>query len=154
MKNYKQTLLTSPELNKHRDMRLTYGCEVLIEDEENGIGEEVAKYIRLDDKDEGNIWADVAVLRMGLTGGWKYQVLEGMYVKKKLGHPPTLNTLLLALEQTKQPMELSVTDKGVAVRIKPTPDWITIPLQHTYLADIPEDDPMWESLCRIMGLIK
>ena len=79
-------------------MKLKFGCEVIIQDEEFENKQEIGKFIRLDDKDGKDIWADVAVNRMVLVSGWwKYKVLEGMFVKEILGRPITLEDVLRAI---------------------------------------------------------
>ncbi len=81
-------------------MELKFGCEVIIQDEEFENKQEIGKFIRLDDKDGKDIWADVAVNRMVLVSGWwKYKVLEGMFVKEILGRPITLENVLRAVEK-------------------------------------------------------
>jgi len=88
-------------INKHCPhlMELRFGCELKVEDDDARLGPEVGKFIRVDDKDGKDIWADVAVLRQGIVeGGSRYRVLEGAYIKEILGIPPTLQDVLVAMQ--------------------------------------------------------
>ena len=77
--------------------KLRLGAEVIIVDEEYKGEEESAYFIRVNDEDDGDIWADVVVKRPDVFGGLRNVALEGMYIHEIIGHSIELRHLLIAL---------------------------------------------------------
>lgn len=79
--------------------RLEFGCEIIVDDEEYSPEPESALFLRVDDKDESDVWADVVIRRQDLTGVSRMVILEGMFIKEIIGLEPQLNDLIFTIKK-------------------------------------------------------
>ena len=138
--NYKQTLLTSPQIDAVRDKTLKLGC--LVEWEKPPFRA---------------IWTSVVVDYSGanhdvwVDAGQVIQRLNQRQVRKIIGHPITHTDLLRAL-----PDEYWMSQEGEVSTWKDIDQGFVcfyLPLNHRTIEDIPEDDPCWEQLCKVFDLV-
>ena len=147
--NYKNLLLTSPQIDEVRDKTLSFGCRVLW-------GEDHMYPARF-----------VSTVSSGEAG--KSRIQESVFNQsnkvetrslKIIGHPITHADLLRAIGSSKEIGSVVATSywKGKIVlrTVNNGADYnqdIHLPLNYRTIEDIPEDNPCWEQLCKVFNLI-
>ncbi len=76
-------------------LKLELGCEVLFDLEDYNKKNAIGVFYSIDDKDEENIWANTLTYSDDLNP--KLTTHEGIFIKKILGRPITLEDVLMTL---------------------------------------------------------
>ena len=139
-------------LDKHRDMSLTAGCEVFVQNY-------ITSVTIIKDK-RGHVWTPESdepnMEFLGLAGSWVN--FDENHIKEILGHPATPLTLLKALDKI-YPEKYNVLldcqgrlfrdNAGELEAIIVNNKYVEIPLTTT-LQEIPESDPMWQAVLEVL----
>ena len=136
--NYKQTVLDKIP----RDKTLSFGCEVEYIKSE-GVAER--GYVFIEDL-SGDI-EGYTVVTGGMQGSEYFIERNENYII--LGHPPTIADLLRVLGEGSWE-DMDMYNDILYFHYDKNIDPIPLPLNYRTLLDIPESDPMWEQLSKII----